>query len=837
MMNYINLSGLAGNIRGKGTVLAALVLISGVAGAQAVPSASADNAAPKAADVGGLEEITVTARYTKENLQNTPVAITAVSQDQLKLANVTNMTSLGAMVPNLYTHPGDADEGGSPVIVMRGVVENDASYAREPAVGIYVDDVYHSTVVGSALNLNDIDHIEVKRGPQGTLSGNASIGGTISIFSKVPQGDDTGYIEATYGSFHKEQIDAAFDVALMSNLFLRVSGSQESQDGYVTLLDFACEMYAQGTPQLIGNYPHSTPGGVASNGATQLGAYQRGCKTGSEGGTNQDAVKAMLRWLPQDGLEINYQISYHRNRDEASPELITSITNPYPNSNALIQNYNVAMQQIFNIQYDNRFLAPKGQPYSSYATFCRPGFGGTVVQQAPYEPVPNGYCYANAMNMDSFDNSLKIDWDVLDKVHMKAIFAASEFEDTTVQNGDESPLGYVLSYFDQPVKQYTAEVRFNGLLFDDKFKWVTGGYYLTSRAESNGAIGYITDNFTETDTAFKHTASGFLHGDYAITDRWNVSGGTRFSWDELQYRLNHPGLITVTDPFTVSANRFDWLASTDYKITDNTMAYFTFATGSRPPGITTIVITAAQLSPYTAEVMHSYEFGLKNEFFDHRVRFNADVFYSDYKSRLATEQGVQCLGQPGAPTWAAYQTACNGYANTSSVPWYITVGTPAVIEGAEWELTAKPTERLLVSWTGGYNHFKSLVRDPMEPGYNAAGNLQQPEWNMNAGIQYSIPVFGAGDFTPRMDWSYQTRQTFAPNTTIAPDPAFNLPAQSIYNASFIFKPTDGKWTATVQVTNLFDKFYYYQLFNGGAVNVSSNVAPPREFNVRLRRDF
>jgi len=202
----------------------------------------------------------------------------------------------------------------------------------------------------------------------------------------------------------------------------------------------------------------------------------------------------------------------------------------------LIQNYNVAMQQIFNIQYDNRFLAPKGQPYSSYATFCRPGFGGTVVQQAPYEPVPNGYCYANAMNMDSFDNSLKIDWDVLDKVHMKAIFAASEFEDTTVQNGDESPLGYVLSYFDQPVKQYTAEVRFNGLLFDDKFKWVTGGYYLTSRAESNGAIGYITDNFTETDTAFKHTASGFLQ--MCIRDR--ISTAT-FAACEMRLTWRRPG--------------------------------------------------------------------------------------------------------------------------------------------------------------------------------------------------------------------------------------------------------------------------------------------------------
>ncbi len=137
----------------------------------------------------------------------------------------------GAVVPNLYSHPGDADEGAAPTIVMRGVVENDASYAREPAVGLYIDDVYHSTVVGAAINLADIDHVEVKRGPQGTLEGNASIGGSISIFSKTPKGDNTGYVEATYGSFHKMQLDAAFDTTIAPNLFMRVSGSLEHQDG------------------------------------------------------------------------------------------------------------------------------------------------------------------------------------------------------------------------------------------------------------------------------------------------------------------------------------------------------------------------------------------------------------------------------------------------------------------------------------------------------------------------------------------------------------------------------------------------------------------------------
>ncbi len=168
----------------------ATLAIAGTTGALAIAlviAAPAAHAQSVTANPDGLQEVTVTARYTEENLQTTPLAITAISTDQLKSANVTNVSSLGALVPNLYTHPGDADEGGAPTIVMRGVVENDASYAREPAVGIYIDDVYHSTVVGSALNLNDLDRVEVKRGPQGTLEGNASIGGSISLYSKLPQ--------------------------------------------------------------------------------------------------------------------------------------------------------------------------------------------------------------------------------------------------------------------------------------------------------------------------------------------------------------------------------------------------------------------------------------------------------------------------------------------------------------------------------------------------------------------------------------------------------------------------------------------------------------------------
>ena len=239
------------------------------------------NAQQSSAESGELQTVEVTARYQREDLQTTPLAITALSAADLTAHEVINTTSLGAVVPNLYTRPGDAEEGPTPTISMRGVTAGDYSFEAFPAVGIYVDDVYHSTMVGSVLDLTDIDHIEVKRGPQGTLSGNASIAGSINIFSKTPKGDDTGSFSAAYGSYNEIELKGAFDTALIPDkLFMRISGVSRKQDGYVDQLDFTCEMQRLGTPQLAGSFP------TADN-----SAYERDCKIGSFGGTDLGAGK------------------------------------------------------------------------------------------------------------------------------------------------------------------------------------------------------------------------------------------------------------------------------------------------------------------------------------------------------------------------------------------------------------------------------------------------------------------------------------------------------------------------------------------------------------------
>ena len=199
---HVKATAVAGQPLSAGACLAAVMLLWSALPVHAQAQTQPQTGEP-VVETEGLQTVTVTARYQEESLQKTPIAISSTSNEQLKAANVTSMDNLGTLIPNLYTTPPDADEGGVPTIVMRGVSQNDASFARAPAVAIYIDDIYHATAVGSELNLTDIDRIEVDRGPQSTLSGNDSIGGAIKLYTKQPTGDNSGFVDLGYGSYNE----------------------------------------------------------------------------------------------------------------------------------------------------------------------------------------------------------------------------------------------------------------------------------------------------------------------------------------------------------------------------------------------------------------------------------------------------------------------------------------------------------------------------------------------------------------------------------------------------------------------------------------------------------
>src|SRR5882672_2915313 len=178
------------------------VLIAAVGGLLAGATATAQDAKP-AAEPTGLEEIVVTAQFREEKLQETPIAITAVTAIEIQARAFTESYEIGYTVPNASFRPAQAAYGNTMTAYIRGVGQNDFDQAFEPGVGIYVDDVYQPFTLGTQMDLLDMERVEVLRGPQGTLFGRGSIGGVMRLISKQPEGSNTGFIDLTTGSFNR----------------------------------------------------------------------------------------------------------------------------------------------------------------------------------------------------------------------------------------------------------------------------------------------------------------------------------------------------------------------------------------------------------------------------------------------------------------------------------------------------------------------------------------------------------------------------------------------------------------------------------------------------------
>ncbi|MBL4894893.1 MAG: TonB-dependent receptor plug domain-containing protein, partial [Emcibacter sp.] len=158
--------------------------------------------AAETTDTFTLEEIIVTARKREEGLQNTPISITAVSSEGLERRQIVSMDQVSNITPNLTINTSAAFSGSSqtPAIFLRGIGQTDFTLNTDPGVGIYVDGVYISRSVGALLDLVDVERVEILRGPQGTLFGRNTIGGSISITSQKPSDELSGRAKVTVGN-------------------------------------------------------------------------------------------------------------------------------------------------------------------------------------------------------------------------------------------------------------------------------------------------------------------------------------------------------------------------------------------------------------------------------------------------------------------------------------------------------------------------------------------------------------------------------------------------------------------------------------------------------------
>src|SRR5437879_3654049 len=146
-----------------------------------------------------LAEVVVTAQYREEKLQDTPIAITALTPQQIEAQGATKLSDILNDAPSVYLRPQSAAFGESVVAYIRGFGQADFDPAFEPGVGLYVDDVYYPRLTGANLDLLDVERLEVLRGPQGTLYGRNSEGAAVRFVTRTPTGEGGGYVTVTYG--------------------------------------------------------------------------------------------------------------------------------------------------------------------------------------------------------------------------------------------------------------------------------------------------------------------------------------------------------------------------------------------------------------------------------------------------------------------------------------------------------------------------------------------------------------------------------------------------------------------------------------------------------------
>lgn len=175
-----------------------------------------------------LEEVLVTARKRSENIQETPVAVTAISGDELRAQGILSASDLSKSVPSLQINDGTAAQ-----IFIRGIGQRAPMARFDPSVSVYLDGIFIPRPDGQLLDTIDVDNVQVLRGPQGTLFGKNNTGGALVFTLTKPSDTDDGYLEAALGNFSEQRIRGGINMPISDNFFTRLAVSSYRRDGFL----------------------------------------------------------------------------------------------------------------------------------------------------------------------------------------------------------------------------------------------------------------------------------------------------------------------------------------------------------------------------------------------------------------------------------------------------------------------------------------------------------------------------------------------------------------------------------------------------------------------------
>ncbi|SCW66629.1 iron complex outermembrane recepter protein [Sphingobium faniae] len=736
--------------------------------------AQANTVEPQANNEGRLQEIVVTAQHRSESMQSVPVAITAITGDALIRSGVDSQRTLALVTPNLTMN--SSSQFVAPY--LRGVGTQYANPGLESSVATYFDDVYQARPSASQYNFNDVERVEVLRGPQGILYGRNSSGGAIRVIPKQPVYRFEGNVNAGVGSYRRYMADGVLNVPVGEEAAFRVTGLFDTNNGFIR----------------------------NQSGGPRLGDRNVWMITGQ--------FKAQLN----DNLTVRIAADYNQKHDRESQAFFPAFRTA-PNQVGLAQG-----GQIGTGFYDYAGNYPgDGAQKQQFEQ-------GGVALHLTYEADPFTIKSITAFRYNRFDGAGDLDGTSAN------LLVGGESKELTRQYSQEFQLTssstgifkYQLGAFAYR-EVSSAEFGLSGAQLD-------AALFPGARLGGDGSV--LVESLAPYGQASLEPIEGL-----------EITAGARFTAETKTLRGNEY-YITATDrsgfadnslfvPLGMAARRkmsFDELTpkfGISYEAFRGGMIYASYSKGFKSGGY-----NLPDPDPATPpdevglEKNTAYEAGWK--FQQSNIRINGSLFHYTIK-------GLQ-LGQFDQS--AGVTTVRNAAS--------------AKIKGIDLDATWVISDRLQIDASGGYLHAKfhnymngpvtiPCADAPAAPSCVSQGGLGllvltgdlsghrlpfAPKYTASARINYRQPLPGnAGQLRANAVYSYSSRYSFES------DGFLGRPALSLVNASLDWESQDEALTASLGVSNLFDKKYTVAGTSIASTGGFLMIGRPREVSFRIGHRF
>lgn len=757
----------------------------------AVAYAQTDDGAAATSSSGGLEEIIVTARKRGENLQDTPISITAFSADALERRGVDSTDGIAEFTPNLEFDVGSPTSSSSATasIFIRGIGQNDPQLAADPGVGLYVDGVYSSRTIGQMLELLDVERIEVLRGPQGTLFGRNTIGGAINILTAQPDGETSGTLQLKTGTDWDSTIRGAIDFPVSPDLAVGVAAMYKYREDWVK--------------------------GIQPQNADL-------------GGKESVSGRFVAKWTPSDTFTATLALDGTRARDSVAPYIALGISE----TSAFGAAHNFFFSGNPAVCGDASNAARLSDPRCYNAQWIL-GFG----KSAGLYSIPKahddvfvsvlGRNFDNRSNLDLWGASLTLERELSSNVSLKSVTAYRQVNAQFSRDADHSPHLVVHTSDDWDTKQFTQELQLNFNTSDNKLKGVFGLYYFFEDGSNLSVVDTNLTTFLSGALIKTNSYAAFSQLTYDVTDRLSLTGGLRWTSEDKTFFARDFRILadfglglpagTPLLPFGAREEQkykaFTPMVSVMYRWTDDFSTYASISEGIKGGGFTQRVFPPLpQVPSFEPEKSRNYELGFKSEFADRAVRLNGSIFFNDYTDMQVTViEGV-------APT---IRNAAQGE-----------------LWGAELELSAKIGEHTRLDGGLGYLHTKyTEVSGPAAAAGLTVDKIfpNAPKWTLSLSLTHDVVLENDAVIRPFASWSYRAKVfNDAVNSPLISQPGYHLA-----NAGITYIAPGGGWQLSAMVNNIFDRKYLATGYADpvGIGTTEGLFSRGREFSISTKLSF